>query len=426
VRIPLLIAAALAALVPAGAAVHAQSDQQPSGAWVEWRESLPAAGELVKVRLRGDVLAQILGGAQWRLAAGESEIAAWLADSQLPGAPVLERLEILREESDADGRTTAVLDRGAPPVALDHLRLQFVAAEMLCAVSIAASADDLDYEPVSGAQVVLQRVAGGQVTRLADVACDVGEARYLKLSFAGAAGVILSKVEGWMSPTQAPEPYELSVGLGPMADAETPGEHVWPLLLADSRVPLLKLKVLAEAPGELRRMRVVRLGRDGQPETTVSEAVWVDTLTAAGIARSEKWIEVNAEGGDARPWGLVVEDGPAETLAVSGVQAYSAETWLCFAMPEDSEITLWLGEPAAVSLDPALADPQAAVYAGEVTTLSEVPVEVIESVAGGGGWGDLLTRLLDRWGRLAAFTLGGLIAIILGLVLLRRPRSAAQ
>jgi hypothetical protein len=211
-----------------------------------------------------------------------------------------------------------------------------------------------------------------------------------------------------------------------MADGDLPGEHVWPLLLADSRVPLLKVKVLASAPGELRRMRLVRLGRDGQPETTVASGVWADALTAAGVTRSEKWIAVNAEGGDARPWGLVVEDGPAEALAVSGIQAYSAETWLYFAVPDASEVTLWLGQSAAAGLDASRDELAAAVYAGEVTTLSEVPVSVAESAAAGSGWNELLTGLLDRWGRLAAFALGGLVAIILGLVLLRRPRSATQ
>lgn len=312
----LLLALALTA-TPA----RAESGQPAAGALVEWRGPPPSAGELVKVRVRDEVLAEILGGAQWRLVAGDSEIAARLAEPQLPGAPVLEQLEILRQESDAEGRSTAVVDRGEPPVVLDHLRLQFVAAEMLCAVSIAVSADDAEYERVGGRQVVLQRVEGGSVTRVADVACDAGSARYLRLTFAGAAGVILSKVEGWLSPTQAAEPYELAVSLGPMADGDAPGEHVWPLLLADNRVPLLKVKVLASAAGELRRMRLVRLGLDGRPETTVSEAVWTDALGAAGVTRSEKWIAVSAEGGDARPWGLVVEDGAAAALGVSGIQA---------------------------------------------------------------------------------------------------------
>jgi len=201
-------------------------------------------------------------------------------------------------------------------------------------------------------------------------------------------------------------------------------------MLADNSAELVKLKVLADAAGEVRPLRVVRLHGESHAASTAGEGLWADRLAAGERTRSEKWIPVGARAGDPRSWGLIVVDGENSTLQVTGIQAYAAEYWLYFTMPagEAPSIELWL-ESTPVDLpagpDP---DPAAAVLAGGFLEFDLVrPVEEPDAEAPFGiDWLERLSPLMERWGRFSAYLLGGLVLLIIGLVLLKRPVPDGQ
>ena len=95
---------------------------------------------------------------------------------------------------------------------------------------------------------------------------------------------------------------------------------------------------------------------------------------------------------------------------------------------EAPSIELWL-ESTPVDLpagpDP---DPAAAVLAGGFLEFDLVrPVEEPDAEAPFGiDWLERLSPLMERWGRFSAYLLGGLVLLIIGLVLLKRPVPDGQ
>jgi hypothetical protein len=343
----------------------------------------------------------------------------------VPAEPEPVQLTLVRQSDPAAGTLEAVLDRGLAPEPLDHLRLYFASLHVLGLASLASSDDDETYTACGEPQVVWQDIQGGTVLRLTEIVCQPGTARYLRLRLPAAGGARLDHAEGWLAPEDTRTLYEVPAALGAMRETDSAGEHLWPLELPDNGLALAKLKLIATAPGEVRRISVVRLQQDGQSYTTAGEALWVDGLKAGGQQRSQKWIEVTDSGGE-RPWALVVTDEGLDPLPVSGVQAYAAEYWLYFTMPEARPLELWLA-PALNTPEPALALAIDAVYAGEISELDlrhvpapEAPPSLTRD------WLDRLDPLLSRWGRLSAFALGGLVLLIIGLGLTRRPPPAGE
>lgn len=403
------------------AADSAPENQPVRGAIVELSGDAPPAGDPAKVRVRGEALAALLAaGDAWHLSAGGAPLAAELVEPQPPASAQPIPLTLLRQSDPADATLSAVLDRGADPAPLDHLRLYFAGLSVLGLVDTAASADDQEYSPCAEPQVVWQSIQGGTVSRLTDLSLNPGAARYLRLRIPAASGVQLERAEGWLAPEDPRTLYEVPATLGAMRDGTDPGEHLWPLEFEDNAVALAKLKVVADAPGQARRLDVVRLQQDGLHYTSAGEGLWADRLTAGGKQRSEKWLSVDDSGGG-RPWALVVADEGMDALPVSGVQAYAAEYWLYFTMPDIGPLELWLS--AAPATEPLTAEQRAAaVFAGEINllNLSWTPPPPVQP-GFGRDWLERLTPLLHSWGRLSAFALGGLVLIIIGMVLLRRP-----
>jgi hypothetical protein len=274
--------------------------------------------------------------------------------------------------------------------------------------------------------VVWQSIQGGVVLRLTDISCEPGNARYLRLRIPAAGGARLEHAEGWPAPADTRTLYEVPAALGAMREGGTAGEHIWPLELTDNTVALAKLKVIASAPGAVRRVSVVRLQQDGQSYTTAGAGLWVDGLKAGGEQRSEKWIAVTDSGGP-RPWAIVVADENLDPLPVSGVQAYAAEYWLYFWMPEERPLELWLSMLPQYGAPTEEASVDSAQLAGEISELDLRHVPAPPAQTGlARDWLDRLDPLLSRWGRLSVFALGGLVLIIIGLALTRRPQPDGE
>jgi hypothetical protein len=397
------------------------ADRPVSGATVAVSEAAPPPGRPARVRVRGAALTALLAaGDNWHLSAGGEPQIAVLQAPAVPAEPEPVQLTLVRQSDPAAGTLEAVLDRGLAPEPLDHLRLYFASLHVLGLASLASSDDDETYTACGEPQVVWQDIQGGTVLRLTEIVCQPGTARYLRLRLPAAGGARLDHAEGWLAPEDTRTLYEVPAALGAMRETNSAGEHLWPLELPDNGLALAKLKVIASAPGAVRRISVVRLQQDGQSYTTAGEALWVDGLKAGGKQRTQKWIEVS-DSGTERPWAVVVADEGFDPLPVSGVQAYAAEYWLYFTMPEARPLELWLA-PALSTPEPALALGIDAVYAGEVSELDlrhvpapEAPPSLTRD------WLDRLDPLLSRWGRLSAFALGGLVLLIIGLLLTRRP-----
>ncbi|MBN2081080.1 hypothetical protein JW859_02615 [bacterium] len=428
---------AVIALVLALAWLAAGSAQEPGaaaptairGATLTTAEEPVAAGELARVRVRGEVLAALTSpDCQWQLKADGVALPATFVTPEPPGDLATSKLDAIAESEPGSAERWAVLDLGEPVPPLNRVELRFASPSVKGVARLELSADQQDYTPWGEAQVVWQEISEGEINRITTLSLPQPDRRYLRVRVNG-INAPLTEVEGWSEPDDPREVYLLEAVPGAMRPGPEPGEHLWPLLLAENSAELVKLKVLADAPGEVRTMRVVRMHGENHAASTAGEGLWADRLAAGELTRSEKWINVGSRAGDPRSWGLIVVDGESPALQVTGIQAYAAEYWLYFTMPEGEapRIELWLeSAPADLAAGPE-PDAEAAGLAGGFSEL-DLLRPVAEPVGNPYGldWLDRLSPLLERWGRFSAYLLGGLVLLIISLLLLRRPVPDGQ
>jgi hypothetical protein len=404
--------------------VSAEDARTVKGANVDWSsqpgsDRMPANGETVRLRVRGEVLAELMQNSDnWRLLADGKELPAML---MLPAAgeqPTETALTIIEQSDASQDDLVAVLDRGEWADPINKLRISIVAAEFRAVTFIAVSTDNKEFQPVGKPQVVAQQFTPVGVLRLLALDCAVEDERYIRLTLTGMGGSSLEDVQAWCRQERTFSMYELPATLGAMQTLGE-GEHMWPLMLGEPDLPLAKVKVLADAPGEMRLMRIVRLGEHGQVMSTVATVTWADAVAVSDITRTEKWIEL--PGLDANSsWGIVVEEPGQDALQLTGVQAYVAEGALYFAMPDEGQVELWLEPPALPRLELAEDELRIAQVTGMLSALDleQVP-SVVGDRAGDAPFYDWLTPVMARWGGIAGYSLVGLLCIIIGLVFVR-------
>ena len=421
------------------------------GGRVNWLLDTPP-GDTAWVRVRGEALSALLSaGDDWHVTVDGEPAPASLCLPEPQPSPEHSALDILWQKETADGTLQVLLDRGGDPPEIDRLMLYFAAATVLSAVQVEYSPDNEVFTPAARWQVVCQRLDSG-VMRLATITVSPAGARYLRLNVAGAADVRLDRAEAWSEPPPPWHMYEVEAGLGPMYDAAIPGEHLWPLLLPDDGLPLAKLKVLAESPGTMRRVRAVRTGADGMPRENVSEAVWADRLQAGSMAgrhtRSEKWVYLHGTSGGELGWAVAVDDGENPALQLTGVQVYAAEVELGIALPRDGVgvdpaaltpaplapgqsaftadrakpvVELWLEAPAEPRTGVSPLPPIERQVTGELTSLTLSREPAAAGLAGAGlGWEAGLEDAWNNWHRAVIIGWLCLAALWLGLFLLQR------
>ena len=379
------------------------------------------------VRVRGDALSGLLtAGEDWAVTCAGEELPASL-HPPLPLDPQTHHtLELLWQKETADGALQALLDRGADPPEIDRLKLFFAAVEVTCGVQVEYSTDRETYTASARGQAVCQRLATG-VVRLSTVTIAPADKRYIRLTMPGASNTRLDRAEAWAEPVLPWRMYQLDAGVGPMHDGVPPGEHIWPLLLPDNRVPLAKLKVIADSPGTMRRLRIVRTGPDGQPRSTVTEAVWADRIQVrtgdTKLTRTEKWVFLPGQVSGDEGWAVVVEDGDTAALQVTEIQAYAADVELCFTTSDaQAPVELWLEASAGAEPHTVYSLPPTARVTGEVQALNlhREPAKTLPSITGGHDWEAGFTVIWERWHIPLYWVTAGLVALWLGLFFLQR------
>jgi hypothetical protein len=404
--------------------VYAEEVEPVKGATVGWSsqagsDHTPAHGDIVRLRVRGEALAALIkAGNSWRLLDDGKDLPAMLVLPAAGELPTETALTIFEQSDASQDDLVAVLDRGEWADPIDKLRISIVAAEVRAVASIAVSTDNKEFQPAGKPQVVAQQFTPVGVLRLMVLDCAVEDERYIRLTLAGMGGSSLEEVQAWRRQERTFNMNELPATLGAMQTLGE-GEHLWPLMLGEAGLPLAKVKVLADAPGEMRLMRIVRLGEHGHVMSTVTTVTWADAIAIESISRTEKWIEL--PGLDANSsWGIVVEEPGQDALQLTGAQAYVAEGALYFAMPDEGQVELWLEQPTLPRLELAEDELKIAQVTGMLSALDleQVP-PVVGDRAGDAPFYDWLTPVMARWGGIAGYSLGGLLCIIIGLVFVR-------
>jgi hypothetical protein len=237
------------------------------------------------------------------------------------------------------------------------------------------------------------------------------------------------------------------------ADAVT-GNSIWPLLLAEPRLPLVrfKLSASAESDGEARNVRLVRLDKSSAVVDSSPATAWVQRLKNGTMVHDQRWLDLPPE---VRPeaWGIAVADGKDPPVQLKSVDAYAAEVCLTCVQPAQGELRL------RVNAAPPLADPSAApasapgpapqlpatggaaaaqrsaapgalqaqaVIDGEITALQPLAAATATGTApsrsGRTAQPGRPAFRLPGWLPVVGFTVPGLLLLLLGTSLLRRPR----
>jgi len=389
-----------------------------AGATVRFDPAAPPAGTLVKVRVRGEALTRLLApGSSWELLSGTAPVPARLVMPQAPDPAEHALLNIAKRTPLPDGRLEVLLDRGTQPPALNRLQPLFSGNQVLASVRVDASLDGVSFASAGQEQLVYLALRDSELLLLCDIECTIQQQRYVRLTFSGLAGATVERIEAWLQPPATAETYEVAAALGAMQPTALAGEHLWPVVLPDDRLPLSSIDVLANAPSQVRAIRVVRLDQALAPVRAEQLAVWADSLQLGALTRSANSVQLRATS-DLQPWGIAVKDGTLPTLQLTAVRAHVAEVWLCFASVGAQPVVLWFSE-VSQPVSAAALNPQQAVAVGEVSAL-----DVYASPPRPAQTGTLpqLPPSLLAWWRFDAYVASGCIALLLGLLLLQRRK----
>lgn len=362
----------LAGLAPAsnsGQLVDAASSSGFEGASISWEETPPAPGTVVKLKVRGETLAYLLReGATWELVSGETRLAAQLVSASLPEQISKQDYSLLATETGGGKTLQLEIDRGDGPLPLNRLEIQFAASSYFGKATVLTSADQENYRIVGRPQVVFQEISGGQVYRLGELKLDQNLERYLRIELPKPASGTVQTVKGWFVADHKLVAYKAQAALGPMREGQGPGESVWPILMNPGNLPIAKLKVLADAPGELRRMHLATMDGTSIGAQVGGAIIWASNLTQGSKIIANKWMSITGEPASG-PFAIVVS-GDASPLQLSGVEVYLLEHWLLFEMPEDGGLQLWQTRVDGSSTMPPDSPPlniQNVEFAGTIT-----------------------------------------------------------
>ena len=371
------------------------------------------------------------------------------AQLELPAAapaPPAQPLTILKRSDPAATDSWVILDRGTSPAPLDHLRVQLADTKFSQALRIEAG-DNLDSFVSAGSpQLLFQALRSGDLVTLDTVTCTVGHSRYLRLTLPGGGALKIDSVSGWWAPPSS-QLYLVAATLGPMHHDAVSGSNVWPLLLTDPRLPLARLK-LSAAPsgnGQSRNIRLVRLNADGSVLSSGASYPWAQQLTDGGVQRDERWLDV-PPAVEPQPYGIAVADGQDPPLQLSSVVAYAAEVCLTCTAPAQGELQLQIRpatmsaiptQPAAVAPGaPSAGEPAAGqtgaggptpalatrVIDGEFNSLEPLTTAAPAPAASPAKAPFKLPFRLPAWTSAVTFGVPGVLLLLWGLSLLRRPR----
>ncbi len=429
----LLIIGLPIAAVGQDAATRSQDGVQglPDGA-VELLDTELQPGDYVKVRLRDAALAWLLEHPDdWSVSSAGQEIPAILMHAPETSQSLLSILQIIDGGRPEQQDRVVIIDRGSDPADFDTMQLSFSSTDVLTTVIPAAGPTQEDFSQRGEEQLVLQKVTEDGVLRLTEISFSpLPINRYIRLTIRNGADHALAELSCSKAAVQ-PVLHEVPVALGPMRSLPAGGGSIWPLILTSNMLPLQKLKIVSDAPGQYRRIRFVRLDENQRELYREAEMVFADGLSANGVVRTENYIQLSGDMSSQQA-ALIVEDGEGTVLPIKSVQAYASEVYVCFSWPQS-------GSPVLRSLPPR--DPlqefpfELAGLAGTISSISADQEEIEDSGEEeisnkrGTGTGWLAELELDRY--LPSFSVSyrellpaAGVLMLLGLVLLLAARRS--
>jgi hypothetical protein len=379
------------------------------------------------LRIRGAALSQLVEfPGELVLEAGGRPVASALV---LPGAPGRDigELAIIARETLEDGSRRLLIDRGEQAPVLNLLRLNTTPGEFSAAVHIGSGATGDEIAPTGGPQLVFRRVSGGVLKQLL-LELPAYAGRYLELRIVGAGEVEVTAVHGSFDPLRELSLYHVTATIGePRHRVDGDGQY-WPLTVAEAGYPLAKLKILATADAGLARLRLVELTAGGQSGAELGAVVWADGVSAGGLTLDHKWLNVDVLRYGNTRLALVPDDGAAEELEISRVEAYAVEGWLYFSTDESLPASTSLRLVTAEEPGPLLTlTPTLEATAEVVGTLAESPVATPvpqKRSQQAEAWPQLPRLNVGRRWTLFGLLGGALVLLVLGAMLLGRQRQA--
>ena len=345
---------------------------QPAGsASVNLLGDIPEAGTPVRIRLRGAALDYILEHPEdWSVRSADLEVPASLQLPEPGQNRSVTELRIIEPGLPQNTDRVIILDRGEQAADFTQLSIEFNSTGVLTTVLPSAGPTRDSFPQVGSEQVVLQRVSSDGVLRLAEINFSPSSInRYIRLLIRNGADHAVSRVT-CLSEQQLPPLHEVPVALGTLHSLPNGRGSMWPLLLSSNRLPLQKLKIVSDAPGELRRIRLVRIDENLHELSQEAEMVFGEAISANGISRTENYMLLPGSMAS-DPLALITEDGIGNVLPLQSVKAYCAEVYISFNWPA-------AGDPLLSSIatsQPVSARPEpAALLAGEFSAVSEQPI----------------------------------------------------
>lgn len=309
------------------------ASQQIKGAAIAWDDGGPPAGNLVKVRVRGEVLGHLLGrGNTWAVYSGDLVIPTRLIPAKLPGPIQTEDLDFEIVESPDSPSLKVEIDRGEEPSPLNRLAISFATSSYLGVVEVMCSTNQMDYRQAGNPKLVFQKISGGRILRLGELQVEVGAKRYLRLSMPIPASGGIQGIQGWFDPQTKLAAYKVQATLGPMRQGTQTSESVWPIFMKPDNLPIAKIKVIADTVGTVRQMHIAILDGASLGPRVGKGITWAGQLEKGQHKLANKWITLTGEP-QSGPWAIVVDDDAAKPLQLSGVEVYLLEHWLVFEMP---------------------------------------------------------------------------------------------
>lgn len=403
-------------------------DSQPAAAESQvsiasWTPNRPGAGTLARLRVRGQAV-RLLGEAdgQWYLTAGGEEVLAALEWPQPIPEPERYELEVASTEARQDGSLVAVIDRGPDPRPLAGLYIELSALDLLARADLASSPDGETYSQLAGPQLIFQRAANAGIQRLTTLACEPGDDRWIRLTITGTGDSQLLSVQGYAAVDDTNDYYEVQASFGPELAGFAPDEQLYPLLLEDPALPVLKLKITGDGESVVRRLSIVRLEDDLSPRHTLATSLWSHNLKLGALQRSDAYIQCYPQLED-YAWGVVVDNGELPPIQLHSVQAYAGQVYIVFSLPPDGvPALLHLGSRPGERLGLSGIDTSALPLAG---SFAEVPAQppTQEQAAATGPPLVMVGRYIDRWRYVLLYGIAGAVLLLSGLVLLIRRRG---
>lgn len=300
----------------------------------------PDAGTPVRIRLRGEALTYVLENpAAWSLLGSQGEVPASLV---MPAPAVSDTsfaLGISNPGKPQDADRIVILDRGENPQPLDFLAIEFNTPYLLTTVFPSAGPTRDQFPQRGIEQVVLQKVTDRGVLRMTEIRFSpLLVNRYIRLLIRNGADHAVDSVNG-RSEVQLTDLYEVPVAFGAMRSLPFGQGSMWPLILPTAAMPLRKLKMVCDAPGEYRQVRLVRIDQDQHELSQEAEFVFADSVTANGISVTQNYL-LAAGSSSGQPLALVIEDGNGTVLPLQSVKAYAAEIYIAFDWPASGQPVL--------------------------------------------------------------------------------------